>query len=100
MDDCHVEPLEKRITLEEQADLTDVRMLIWGMGCPNCAMRIRNSLLGLEGVVEAVIDHSAGVGRIFFNPSMVTPEQLEQAVVRAGGDGRHEYMARLVSVPS
>lgn len=100
MDNCHVEPVEKQITPQEQANLTDARMLIWGMGCPNCAARVRNSLLGLEGVVEAIIDHNTGVGRIFYNPSMVTGGELESAVVRAGGDGRHEYAGKLVVVAS
>jgi len=97
MDNCHVEPVEKQATAQEQAALTDARMLIWGMGCPNCAARVRNSLLGLQGVVEAIIDHNTGVGRVFYNPSMVTSLDLERAVSAAGGDGRHEYFGKLVA---
>jgi len=100
MDHCHVEPIQKQATSLEQERLTDSRMLIWGMGCPNCASRVRNSLLRVEGVVDAIIDHNTGVGRVFYNPTMVTSQDLEQAVIAAGGDGRHEYQGKLVSVAS
>jgi copper chaperone CopZ len=100
MDKCHVTPMEKQVTAEEQARLTDARLLIWGMGCPNCAARVRNSLLALQGVVEAVIDHNTGVGRVFYNPGMVTGPDLERTVSAAGGDGRHEYLGRVVAPAS
>jgi hypothetical protein len=61
---------------------------------------VRNSLLRVEGVVDAIIDHNTGVGRVFYNPTMVTSQDLEQAVIAAGGDGRHEYQGKLVSVAS
>lgn len=99
MDNSHVEPQQKQSASQEVASLTDVRMLIGGMGCPNCAARVRTSLLGLPGVVEAVIDHHSGVGRVFYNLGMVTDHELERAV-RAAGDGQHEYLGKLVSVAS
>ncbi len=98
MDNCHVEPVQKQATAQEQSRLTDVRMLIWGMGCPNCAARVRNSLLSVHGVVEAIIDHNTGVGRVFYNPTLVAGQDLERAVSAAGGDGRHEYSGKLVAM--
>ncbi len=95
MDECHVEPIEKQATAVENEQITDGRMLIWGMGCPNCAARVRNSLVSLNGVVEAVVDHNSGIGRVFFNPNLVSVQELEQAVIRAGGDGRHEYLGKM-----
>jgi copper chaperone CopZ len=100
MENCHVEPTVKQATPLEQAQLTDGRMLIKGMGCPNCAARVRNSLLNLEGVVDAIIDHDNGVGRVFYNPTMVTHADLEGAISAAGGDGHHEYSGTLVAVES
>ena len=99
-ENCHVEPIEKHATPQEQARLSDGHMVIRGMGCPNCAARVRNSLLSLEGVVDANVDHNTGVGRVFYNPTMLTARDLEAAVRAAGGDGRHEYFGKLVTSAS
>ncbi len=49
-DDCHVEPISKPTTEAARARADLARLAVWGMRCPNCAMRVRNSLLRLEGV--------------------------------------------------
>jgi copper chaperone CopZ len=61
------------------------------MGCPNCAARVRNSLISLKGVVDAEVDHTIGMAEVVFNPSLTAIPALIEAVARAGGDGRHEY---------
>ncbi len=93
-DNCHVEPIQKLITTEEQAHLETARLEVWGMGCSNCANRVRNSLLGLNGVVYADVDHTTGAARVAFNPELASVDALLRAVAHAGGDGRHEYGAR------
>jgi len=95
-DNCHVEPIQKATTAEEQKNVALVLLAVWGMGCPNCANRVRNSLLILDGVVDAYVDHTAGVAQVMFNPDLAPVETLIGAVARAGGDGRHEYGARLL----
>ncbi len=100
MENCHVEPIVKQATPLEQAQLADGHLLIRGMGCPNCAARVRNSLLELDGVVDAIVDHNFGVGRVVYNPTLVTGQELEGAVRAAGGDGRHEYSGELVPAES
>ena len=100
MENCHVEPIVKQATPLEQAQLADGHLLIRGMGCPNCAARVRNSLLSLEGVVDAIVDHNIGAGRVIYNPTLVTSHELEGAVRAAGGDGRHEYSGKLVPTES
>jgi len=100
MENCHVEPIVKQATPLEQAQLADGQLLIRGMGCPNCAARVRNSLLSLEGVVDTIIDHNIGAGRVVYNPTIVTSQELEGAVRAAGGDGRHEYSGKLVPAES
>ncbi|MDF1499740.1 MAG: heavy metal-associated domain-containing protein [Anaerolineales bacterium] len=97
MKNCHVETMNKQITPEERENLTGATLEIMGMGCGNCANRVRNSLLQLHGVVAAQVDHISGLGLVQFNPTMVSPRQLTQAVSAAGGDGKHEYAARLLS---
>lgn len=94
--DCHVDPLEKnptRVELEEEA----IAMLyVWGMGCPNCVNRVRNSLVSLKGVIEANVSHVMSTSQIIYNPKLATLDDLISAVVHAGEDGRHEYGAQLI----
>ncbi len=94
---CHIDPIQKTVTAEERETVSRALLAVWGMGCPNCAMRVRNGLVGLEGVIEAYVDHTVGVARVTFNPNMVAVPALIEAVARAGNDGRHEYHAVLVT---
>lgn len=95
-DNCHVEPIQKAITPEEQSHVEMVRLGIWGMGCSNCANRVRNSLLSVNGVVYADVDHNSGVARVAYNPDLASADALLRAVARAGNDGRHEYGANIL----
>jgi copper chaperone CopZ len=96
-ENCHVAPLQKTATAEEQQTTTSALLAVWGMGCPNCAARVRNSLLALKGVVDAEVDHTIGMAEVVFNPNLTAIPALIEAVARAGGDGRHEYRARPLS---
>jgi copper chaperone CopZ len=96
-ENCHVEPLQKTATAEEQQTTTSALLAVWGMGCPNCAARVRNSLLAVHGVIDAKVDHNIGMADVVFNPSLTAIPALIDAVARAGGDGRHEYRARSLS---
>lgn len=95
-DNCHVEPIQKVITTEEQSHVETIRLVVWGMGCSNCASRVRNSLLSLNGVVYADVDHANGTARVAFNPELASIDALIRAVGHAGNDGRHEYGATLL----
>jgi copper chaperone CopZ len=97
-DHCHVEPIQKAVTKEERETVARALLAVWGMGCPNCAMRVRNRLMMLEGVTDTYVDHTVGIARVMFNPSMVTIPALIDAVASAGNDGRHEYLAILVTL--
>ncbi|HKZ83966.1 MAG TPA: heavy-metal-associated domain-containing protein [Anaerolineae bacterium] len=92
---CHVEPLQKVATDDERSKTPWTLLAVYGMGCPNCANRVRNSLISLNGVMEAHVDHTMGIANVEFNPDRVTIPALINAVARAGGDGRHEYRAQL-----
>jgi copper chaperone CopZ len=94
-ENCHVEPLQKAATDDERSKTSWTLLAVYGMGCPNCANRVRNSLISLNGVVEAYVDHTMGIADVAFNPDRVTIPALIDAVARAGGDGRHEYRAQL-----
>ncbi len=94
-ENCHVEPLQKVATADEQRITTWTLLAVYGMGCPNCANRVRNSLISLNGVIGAYVDHTMGIADVEYNPNLVTAPMLIEAVVRAGGDGRHNYRAML-----
>ena len=95
-DNCHVDPVEK--TLDHQAieSALAAYLQVEGMGCPNCAMRVRNGLLGLEGVLAAEVELEQGLAAAAYDPNRVTTKDLIQAVAFAGNDGRHHYFARLI----
>jgi copper chaperone CopZ len=92
---CHVPRMEKSATRQELAVTQTVRLGISGMGCPNCAARVRNGLISLAGVVEAAVDHVTGTAGVIFNPELVSVEDMLIAVARAGNDGKHNYRAAI-----
>ena len=94
-ENCHVEPLQKAATADEQKITTWTLLTVYGMGCPNCANRVRNSLISLNGVTGAYVDHTIGIAEVEYNPNLATLPMLIEAVARAGGDGRHNYRAML-----
>lgn len=88
---CHVQPVERVVTPEELETTKNLSLVVYGMGCPNCAMRVRNSLVSLRGVIQADVDHFTGLANVTFNPSLVEVVDLADAVAEAGSDGRHRY---------
>ena len=93
-ENCHVEPVQKIATEVERKNIDTAILAVWGMGCSNCAMRVRNSLLSLNGVVHAYVTHEYDMAEVAYNPELTSVEMLIGAVAQAGGDGRHEYRAR------
>jgi Cd2+/Zn2+-exporting ATPase len=93
---CHVVPLTKAVTPAEKKNLAVAGLTVWGMGCKNCAARVRNSLIALEGVVEADVDHTTGFAFVEYNPDLVGTTALLEAVAKAG-DNHHKYIALMIS---
>ena len=96
---CRVDPIEKTASAEELQSLERSLFSVEGMGCPNCAARVRNSLLSLHGVVEANILLELEIADVAFNPSLAGVPALIEAVMWAGGDGQHTYRAQVVNGP-
>ncbi len=90
---CHVEPIQKTVldSVLKNADTT--LLAVSGMGCPNCAARVRNGLVSLDGVHHAEIYLDPGLAQVYFDGGKVTPEMLIDAVAFADNDGRHHYEA-------
>lgn len=96
---CHVVPVEKTATAEELENTQHLILMVQGMGCVNCAMRVRNSLFALKGVAQVEVSHFTAAANIRFNPDLVTLKQLFEAIANAGNDGRHVYKAVAVLTP-
>lgn len=96
-ENCEVPPLHKKITTEEYQKTHQALLAVTGMGCPNCAARVGNSLIALYGVTNVVVDHLTGKARVTFNPDLVAFPALIEAVAQAGNDGRHAYRAMPVN---
>lgn len=92
-DRCQVEPVTKTVSDDEARDTSTALLGVMGMGCPRCAIRVRNSLVSLDGVVEAVVDHVTGTAHVAYHPERTSANALVGAVARAGNDGRHRYGA-------
>lgn len=95
-ENCHVEPIEKVINVDELSEARIAALAVSGMGCVNCGTRVRNSLLALNGVVSADVDWQRGLALVDYVPAQTTLDALVNAVAAAGNDGRHDYRARVI----
>lgn len=96
-ENCYVEPIYKNTVSDEERRKADSALLtVWGMGCENCAMRVRNSLLALDGVYGVDVYLNMATAEVSYDSKKVSADALVNAVARAGNDGRHEYRAQLI----
>jgi copper chaperone len=97
-ENCYVEPVNK-ITPVDRLRKADLALLaIKGMGCKNCVTRVRDSLLSLEGVYQVDIYLNMGMAEVTFDGQQISSHMLVEAVSRAGNDGRHNYLAQLITL--
>jgi copper chaperone len=99
-ENCHVEPVEKPVDEAALETAMAAYLTVGGMGCPRCAMRVRNGLLALPGVLLAEVFLDKGLAAAAYDPAQVSPEDLVRAVDGAGNDGRHHYWAEVMRVVS
>jgi copper chaperone CopZ len=57
---------------------------IEGMHCHKCEQRIKNALLGFEGVHEVEVDFNSGQASVLFDRDSVAVKDLMEAVDGAG----------------
>ncbi len=96
-ENCHVEPIYKTASAEQIRKADIATLMIQGMGCENCATRVRNSLLALDDVYGVDVYLIMGLAEIRYNSQRITPSVLVEAIFRAGNDDRHQYRAVLVA---
>lgn len=93
---CQVEAIEKPVDRAALLNSAVAVLRVSGMGCGNCAHRVRNSLLLLPGVLAARVDLEEGLVRVNFASEQTELQQLLNAVADAGNGSHHEYRATLV----
>ena len=94
---CHVELFHKPFDEKDLSSISKTRLLVTGMGCPNCVIRVRNAMLRLDGVSWVDVDLETGIAQVAFDAKTITPEQIIPAVAASGNDGRHNYQATLAA---
>jgi Cu+-exporting ATPase len=57
---------------------------IGGMTCAICVQTIENALRGLEGVIQATVNLGTERAYVTYNPSLVTLQNMRDAIVSAG----------------
>ena len=93
---CHVEPIQKDASVDDLSEARIVGLTVRGMGCVNCATRVRNSLLALNGVVSADVDWERGLALVDYVPAKTSVDAVLLAVAAAGNDGHHSYYAQVI----
>jgi len=96
-DSCHVEPIQKTALDHVIQNADRILLSVSGMGCPNCAARVRNGLLLLDGVHDAEVLLNMRMAEVYFDEKKVSAEMLVRAVAGAGNDGRHHYQAQVIA---
>jgi copper chaperone len=94
---CHVGPIHKRASAQQIRDADRALLTIGGMGCENCATRVRNSLIAMDGVYGVDVHLNLALAEVHYDSTRVSTGALKEAVHRAGNDGRHEYHAELIT---
>lgn len=90
---CHVDRMESRVE-RSALEGADRRLLeIDGMGCPTCATRVHNALLGHPGVLAVDVHLESGRAEVWLE-GPVSTHALVSAVGAAGDQTNHRYMAR------
>lgn len=98
-ENCYVEPVYKELTPADQLQKADkATLIVWGMGCQNCATRVSNSLLSLDGVFGVDVYLNMAVTEVSYDREKISPTAFAAAIAGAGNDGRHEYRAQLIAM--
>jgi copper chaperone CopZ len=61
-----------------------IQMPVKGMTCGNCARSVERKLSGVRGVTKAAVDLAGEKAQVEYDPSVVRPEALADAVRQLG----------------
>jgi copper chaperone CopZ len=88
--------MEKEVSSEALRSAKVSVLAVTGMGCPNCALRVHNSLLLVPGVHQVEVDLERSQAVVRWDPAVIQPDTLIEAVSRAAVGTHHDYRAYFV----
>ncbi|HEX7000104.1 MAG TPA: heavy-metal-associated domain-containing protein [Trueperaceae bacterium] len=97
-DACRLEPAMPADPSSGKAGDVLVELELSGLGCPTCATRVRNALVGVQGVLDADVRVRPQHASVIYDSSRTYPERLMAAVIEAGSRSGHRYLARVIRV--
>lgn len=65
-------------------NLATATIPIEGMSCGNCADKIREALMQVDGVFDALVSHETAEARVSYDSKKVTPKAIASAIEKAG----------------
>lgn len=90
---CHVQPFQPTAGPPARRTARTIHLALAGMECNNCATRVLNALLGLDGVITVEVDLPASLAKIWYLVDRLDEIDLMSAVRDAGRDTDHGYLA-------
>lgn len=93
---CQAMPPVKPLNPEQLAAAATVIFLVHGMGCPACALCVRNELLQIEGVVAANVLLTHGLAKVWYDPRVLQPESLPARLPVVADAADYHYTVHLL----
>ena len=92
---CHAELVNKTSVTDRFFQADYILLAVQGMGCPNCATCIQESLLMLDGVYSVDVYLNMAMAEVSFDGQKVSAERLVEGVPRCSKDGCYRFYAQL-----
>eukprot|EP00817_Percolomonadidae_sp_ATCC50343_P006597 CAMPEP_0117424632 /NCGR_PEP_ID=MMETSP0758-20121206/5014_1 /TAXON_ID=63605 /ORGANISM="Percolomonas cosmopolitus, Strain AE-1 (ATCC 50343)" /LENGTH=1148 /DNA_ID=CAMNT_0005208531 /DNA_START=395 /DNA_END=3841 /DNA_ORIENTATION=+ len=78
------EKITLKPTNDDQFQFSTVKLAIGGMSCASCVNKVETEALALEGVKAAAVNLIAEEGEFEYNPALIKPEDIADAITDAG----------------
>jgi copper chaperone CopZ len=91
-------PIEKKVSVQQLAQAETLILVVRGMGCPACALRVYNGLLGIEGVLAVKVALRYGLAKVWYDAGRLQPETLPELLPVVTSDGWHHYTAHILDL--
>ena len=62
--------------------MTETTIVIEGMSCQHCVMRVKKAIEGLKGIHKS--DVEIGQANVTFDEALIQKKEIEEAIVKAG----------------
>ncbi len=93
---CGGDPRPPEPTAEEAGPSPTLCLGLHGLGCSDCATRVQEALLGLEGVLDAHVSLCSSLAAVAYAPGRATDIEILAAVAEAGAGAGRQYFAWVV----